>query len=206
LNSIISYPNRGPFGRSTYRGNCTGYLIKDLLFYYKPKNFLECFAGSGTGFDVAKAIGYKNSVHLDLNDKFGNFNMLTDTLPQNYEFIFSHPPYWNIVKYSGTGNVWGNKIHKDDISHIENYDIFITKLDTINKKVYDSLPKGGRHAILLGDVRKKGKYYSIIKDMKWYGELESHLIKIQHNMNSLKKVYNNNFIPIMHEHLLVFKK
>lgn len=207
INSILSYPSRGPYGKSYYRGNCTGYIIRDLLLYYKPKKFLECFAGGGTGLDVARSMGYTNSIHLDLNDTFGNFNLLTDKLPENSDFIFSHPPYWNIIKYSGFNNVWGNKIHKDDLSHIENYDEFISKLNYINKKIFNSLSFGGRHAILVGDIRKKGKYYSIIKDMNWYGELESHLIKIQYNTKSeKKKYYNYNFIPIKHEHLLIFRR
>ena len=43
--------------------------------------------------------------------------------------------------------------------------------------------------------------------MKWFGELESHIIKIQHNCFSDKKIYSNNsFIAIKHEHILVFKK
>lgn len=207
VQSIVSYPERGPYGDAKYRGNCTGYLIKDLLLFYKPRNFLECFAGSGTGYEVARELGYKNSVHLDLNERFGQFNILTDRLPQNVQFTFSHPPYWNIIKYSGKGNVWGNTAHHDDLSHIENYDIFISKLDIINRKIYDSLAPEGRHAILIGDVRRQGKYYSIMKDMKWFGLLESHIIKTQHNTAGERKQYaNQNFIPIVHEHLLIFKK
>lgn len=207
MNSILSYPNRGPYGNASYRGNCTGYLIKDILLRYKPKRFLECFAGSGTGYDVARELGFTKSIHLDLNDRFGNFNLLTDELPQGSDLVFSHPPYWNIIKYSGKNNVWGNTPHKDDLSHIENYDEFIYKLNIINKKIYNSLIPGGRHAILIGDVRKRGKYYSIIKDMEWFGEIESHLIKVQHNTRSQYKKYaNNNFIPIAHEHILIFKK
>ncbi|WP_193063708.1 DNA modification methylase [Oceanobacillus oncorhynchi] len=206
-NSILSYPLRGSYGDSKYRGNCSGYIIKDLLEYYRPNTFLECFAGSGTGFDVAKELGYINSIHLDLNRKFGSFNIMTNDLPKGFDLVFSHPPYWNIIKYSGTGNVWGGKVHKDDLSHIENYSDFIDKLNYVNKKIFDSIKVGGRHAILIGDLRKKGKYYSIIKDMEWYGQLDSHLIKIQYNTRGeKKKYYRNNFIPIAHEHLLVFKK
>lgn len=207
MNSILSYPIRGPYGNSKYRGNCSGYLIKDILLYYKPNKFLECFAGSGTGFDVARELGYTNSVHLDLNDRFGNFNLLTDRLPTGFDLVFSHPPYWNIIKYSGKNNVWGDKTYKDDLSHIEDYEEYINKLNIINKKIYDIIVPGGRHVILIGDVRKKGKYFSIIKDMVWYGEIEAHLIKVQHNTKSQNKKYaNNNFIPIAHEHVLVFRK
>lgn len=207
MNSILSYPIRGPYGNSNYRGNCSGYLIRDILNYYRPTNFLECFAGSGTGFDVARELGYTNSIHLDLNDQFGNFNLLTDELPQGADLVFSHPPYWDIIKYSGKNNVWGTVPHKDDLSHVHDYEEFIQKLDLINQKIYGSINPGGRHIILIGDVRKRGKYYSIIKDMRWYGDLEAHLIKIQHNTKSQNKRYSNfNFIPIAHEHLMVFRK
>ena len=205
MKSILSYPERGPFGDSRYRGNCTGYLIEDLLKYYKPKRFLECFTGGGTGFEVARHLGYKNSVHLDLNPAFGGFNILKDELPQGADFVFSHPPYWNIIKYSG--NAWGDTPLKEDLSQINDYSEFIRLLNQANKKIYQSMHYGGRHALLIGDVRRKGKYYSIIKDMKWFGRLEAHLIKVQHNTRSNHKVYTNyNFIPIAHEHLLIFRK
>lgn len=103
--------------------------------------------------------------------------------------------------------MWGKEPHKDDLSHIRDYEEFIQKLNLINKKVYGSLNTGGRHVILIGDVRKKGKYYSIIKDMTWYGELEAHLIKAQHNTRGQSKKYTRyNFIPIAHEHIMVFVK
>lgn len=207
MNSILSYPYRGHYGSAYYRGNCSGFVIKDLLTFYRPKFFLECFAGSGTGYDVAKELGYNNSIHLDLNEKFGRFNMLTDELPRNADLIFSHPPYWNIIKYSGKNNVWGEEVHRDDLSHILKYEDFIYKLNLINKKIFDSLSINGRHAILIGDIRKNGKYYSIIKDMNWYGQLDSHMIKIQYSTQSQQKRYHSDkFIPIAHEHLLVFKK
>lgn len=66
---------------------------------------------------------------------------------------------------------------------------------------------GGRHALLIGDMRKNGKYYSIIKDMNWYGDLEAHVIKEQHQVTSGRKSYaGSQFIPILHEHLLIFRK
>ena len=48
MNSVISYPDRGQYGRNDYRGNCSGYVIKDLIkqFYpgSKPKKFVEVFS------------------------------------------------------------------------------------------------------------------------------------------------------------------
>jgi len=203
MQSIISYPKRGHWGDSSYRGNTSGYVIKDLIQHFfpsqPPKQFIEVFSGGGTGKDVANDLGIKNSVHLDLNN---GWNALTDDIPYGSDFIFSHPPYWNIISYQKYN---GN--HPDDLSKNMSYEDFIYKMDMVNAKIYQSLLNGGRHAFLIGDIRRKGKYYSVIKDMTWFGNLESHIIKAQHNCLSSKKQYgNNNFIPIVHEHLLVFKK
>ena len=204
MKSIVSYQNRGHWGKSTYRGNCSGHVIKDLIEHFypnsKPKRFVEVFSGGGTGLDVAKDLGITNSVHLDLNT---GWNALQDEIPFGSDFVFSHPPYWDIIKYEKQRGFYS----PDDLSNVMSYEEFISKLDKVNAKIYQSLVNGGRHAFLVGDVRRKGKYYSIIKDMTWFGDLESHIIKTQHNCVSSNKVYvNNNFIPIEHEHLLIFKK
>jgi len=204
MKSIISYPNRGKWGNSSYRGNCSGYVIRDLLLHFfpngKPKKFIEVFSGGGTGKDVCKELGISNSIHLDLNT---GWNALKDEIPYGSDFVFSHPPYWDIIPYESQRGSYD----PDDLSNVMSYEEFISKLDTVNAKIYQSLLNGGRHAILVGDVRKKGVYYSIIKDMTWFGELESHIIKVQHNCWSDNKRYvNNSFIPIVHEHLLVFVK
>lgn len=203
LTSIMDYPERGNWGDSRYRGNCSGHVIKGLLEHYKPKQFMEIFAGGGTGFDVAKELGYESSVHLDLNPRWGGFNVLTDEIPEGTDFTFLHPPYHDIIQYSG--KMWGES-HPDDLSRCPTYDDFIKKLDWVHAKVYASLRNGGRMAVLVGDCRRSGEYFSIIKDMVYIGKLESHLIKIQHNCVSDRKAYGGNFIPILHEHLLVFRK
>ncbi|WP_066412828.1 DNA methylase N-4/N-6 [Sutcliffiella cohnii] len=219
--SIHSTPNRGPWGKSSWRGNCSGYIIKDLIEHFKPSKFVEVFGGSGTGYDVAQSLNLNNSVHLDLNPsfgqsfsheselvcgKYGGHNLLIHNIP-GADFIFSHPPYHNIIKYSG--EQWGEKGkgHPDDLSRCESYEDFIKKLNFINGKIFSSLNNGGRHATLLGDVRSNGKYYSIIKDMAYFGELESHIIKVQHNLYKTEnKEYSSKLIRIHHEHLLIFKK
>ncbi|TPR16767.1 hypothetical protein [Apilactobacillus timberlakei] len=197
--SIMSYKNRGKWGDYSYRGNCSGHVINDLLDTFKPNRFVEVFSGGGTGRDVARDKGYKG-IHLDLNN---GWDALSDEIPVASDFIFSHPPYWDIIKYKDMRN---NQYDANDLSNKMNYEEFIQKLDKVNKKIYDALIVGGRHAFLIGDVRKSKKYYSIIKDMTWFGELEEHLIKEQFNTVSAKKSYGGSFIPISHEHLLIFKK
>lgn len=203
MQSIVSYKDRGHWGNSKYRGNTSGHIIKDLIQhffpYQPPRQFIEVFSGGGTGKDVANELNIKNSQHLDLNT---GWNAVTDEIPYGSDFVFSHPPYWDIVSYQPYNNN-----HPDDLSLNSDYETFIKKLDQVNAKIYQSLLNGGRHAILVGDIRKKGKYYSVIKDMAWLGDLEAHIIKAQYNCFSSHKEYaNKNFIPIAHEHLLVFRK
>src|SRR5574344_1807089 len=99
-----------------------------------------------------------------------------DEIQSGADFVFSHPPYWDIVKYE-----YQRKDYSiNDLSNNMSYEEFIKKLNIVNEKIYCSLVNGGRHATLIGDIRKNGVYYSILKDMKWFGDLESHIIKVQH--------------------------
>lgn len=199
MQSILSYENRGKWGKSSYRGNCSGHIIKDLIEHFQPKKFVEVFSGGNTGKEVCQDLGIKNSVHLDL---LNGWNALIDEIPTGNDFTFSHPPYWDIIKY----DTQRGSFHEDDLSNNMSYDEFISKLDRVNSKIYSALLNKGRHAMLIGDIRKNGQYFSPIKDLTWIGDVEIHIIKAQHNTVSGRKQYNGKFIPIAHEHLLVFKK
>ena len=124
MQSVISYKDRGNYGDSKYRGNCSGYVIKDLISQFypnsKPKKFIEIFSGGGTGKDVAIELGINNSLHLDLNN---GWDALIDEIPSGSDFIFSHPPYWNIISYEKQRG----KFEKNDLSNNMNYEEFIQK-------------------------------------------------------------------------------
>jgi hypothetical protein len=204
LTSVVSYPDRGPWGSASYRGNCSGYLIRDLLTHYRPTSLLEVFAGGGTGRDVARDLGYASSTHLDLNPAWGGWNALTDEVPEGAEFAFLHPPYHSIIPYSGAE--WGDRAHPDDLSRCGSYDEFITKLDAVNAKVFSSLRRGGRMAVLVGDVRRSGEFFSLQHDLAWIGQPEAMIVKLQHNTASSRRSYRGGFVAIEHESILVFRK
>ena len=73
LTSIASYFARGKYGSNSWRGNCSGLLIRDLLQHYKPDTFGDLAVGSGTSIEVAQDLGYTsaNTVFSDLNPKYG---------------------------------------------------------------------------------------------------------------------------------------
>ena len=216
LSSIVSHFARGKYGSNQWRGNCSGLLIKDLLEYYQPKTFGDLAVGSGTSFEVARDLGYtaENSVFSDLNPKYGGVDISVPNLDfPLMDFIFFHPPYFvfpgsSMPVYSGihNGGMWGDDIHPNDGSRITNPVTFKKWFDTCNANLYNLLHNGGRLAILIGDSRYKGKYYSMFKNMDIYGEIEQVIIKRQHNCLTDSVQYSGKFIPIEHEYLVIIKK
>ena len=110
-----------------------GYVIKDLISHFypnsKPKKFVEVFSGGGTGKDVAIELGITNSIHLDL---INGWDALTDEIPTGADFVFSHQPYWDIIKYQYQRNSY----HQNDLSNKMSYEEFINKLNMVNEKIY----------------------------------------------------------------------
>ena len=199
MNSIVSYPNRGPWGSSRYRGNCSGHLLVDLFQHFRPKMVLDPMVGSGTTRDVCEEMGIPGWFG-DLRD---GFNILREPIPQGGDFGFMHPPYHNIVQYSG--NVWG-KSHPEDLSRCPTYEDFLRKLNQAQFALYDALRRGGHTAMLVGDVRKNGTLYPIQRDMAWFGEPVALVIKQQHNCWSQRRDYAGKFIALVHEYLVVTRK
>ena len=90
--SILSYPNRGPWGQSSYRGNCSGFVQKSLIDFYKPNYFVDPAEGGGTSRDVCRQMGIKYT-GLDLKTGFNLLkDKLKDRLDGSPDFIFFHPP------------------------------------------------------------------------------------------------------------------
>src|SRR4026209_2095195 len=57
LTSIVSYPDRGPWGDNRYPGNSSGYLLIDPCATYSPRPVLDPMEGGGTSRDVCADMG-----------------------------------------------------------------------------------------------------------------------------------------------------
>ena len=217
LSSFMAFPSRGKGGENTWRGNCSPqvvraiakYVLDSKQYYGKSiKDFvlLDPMSGSGTSKAAADSLGIK-SVLYDLNPSpaagIGNWNALKDEVHHSGDLIFFHPPYHNIVRYSGS--MWG-QAHPDDLSRCENYEDFLQKLNFVIKKLYMALRKDGRLAILVGDIRSDGHFYSMQNDIMKMGDFESFIVKAQYNCVSDNRTYKKPFIPIVTEYLLVYHK
>jgi hypothetical protein len=203
MTSVVSYPARcSLWGDSRYRGNCDGRLFKNLVLRYRAKRVADPMLGSGTTRDVVAGLNrYKRAgISYWGGDLRDGFDLTRQDLPGRFDFVWIHPPYWNIVRYgSGEG----------DLSACEGYEAFRSLLTDCLKRCYDALTPGGRLAVLIGDARRAGRYTAIIKDVLNFpfGEIRSIIIKVQHNCTSDRKHYGKlEDPPIRHEYCVVFRK
>ena len=209
LTSIVSYPERGEGGNNRYRGNCSPKLIEDLIGFFKPTEICDYMCGSGT----TKAAAYKCGIQSKLYDLHSGFDIMNSDIKERPEFIFWHPPYWDIIKYSDVmykasdvQNRYGYDPRKLDLSRIPNWEQFVEAMNYAMMKQFASLEKGGRMAVLMGDIKKKGKLYSMLAEIIKPGTLENIIIKAQHNCFSDNTQYSGSFIPILHEYVMIVRK
>jgi hypothetical protein len=209
MKSIVSYPDRGNFGKSSYRGNCSGKLIEDIIAQYNLKQLSDFMVGSGTTEDVVKAKGIEGSF-ADLNR---GYDMMSMEIPERSENIFWHPPYHDMVVYSGrqysdseVEKKYGFDPKVNDLSRCTSWEDFVQKMNYCMLKQFHSLENGGRMFVLMGDMKRRGKLYSMLCDIAKPGTLEQIIIKTQNNCVSSSTAYRGSFLPIVHEYLMVVRK
>ena len=217
LTSFMAFPERGDGGSNKWRGNCSPKVVEAILKYvldtkryYRQSTsqfpLLDPMSGSGTSKAVADRCGVQ-SILYDLNPDApygkGGWDALSNDVEDSADLIFFHPPYHDIIKYSG--NMWGSA-NENDLSRCVNYNDFIEKLNFIIKKLYLSLRRDGRLAILVGDIRSNGEFHSIQSDMMKIGTPESFIVKGQYSCTSDSRRYSKPFIPIVTEYMVVFRK
>lgn len=217
LTSFMAFPERGSGGDNQWRGNCSPEVVRSLLryaldckHYYgrQTQDFtlLDPMSGSGTSQAAAQSLGVR-SILYDLNPApacgKGGWDALRDEVDDSADLIFLHPPYHNLIPYSGS--MWG-KPHKDDLSRCSSYSEFMDKLNYIVQKLFMALRRDGRLAILVGDIRSKGRFYSMQHDLMRVGQMEAFIVKGQYNCASDTRSYKKPFIPVVTEYLLLFHK
>lgn len=209
LTSIVSYPERGEGGNNRYRGNCSPKLIEDLIVFFKPHEICDYMCGSGTTKAAADSCGITSRIY----DLHSGFDIMNSEIVERPEFIFWHPPYWDIIQYSDVmykaadvQSRYGYDPRKFDLSRIFDWERFVEAMNYAMMKQFTALEKGGRMAVLMGDIKKKGKLYSMLSEIVKPGTIENIIIKAQHNCFSDGIQYSGSFIPILHEYVLIVRK
>lgn len=202
LTSIHANPRRGPYGSSRYRGNCGGYLIRDLLQYYQPKHVLDPMRGSGTCQDVCRELQITcTSMDIKAGDDAAN--------PASYQgvdavdFVWMHPPYWQMIRYNEDPDCLSNATTLED---------FLDRMMRVLDNCRSVLTKNGKIAILIGGYSSKGRYQPLpqlimaraIDRGLWPATTE--IIRFQHGNTSSRRSYNRSFIPGIHDTCMIFEE
>lgn len=231
MNTVWSFPQRGKWAThdAKYRGNWSPYIPRNLLLRYSHEGdlVLDQFVGGGTTLVEAKLLN-RNIIGVDINNNAlerckekcdfeyensgkvyfyeadaRNLNFIPD---ENIDFICTHPPYANIIKYS--------EDIENDLSHLKVKD-FLIEMEKVALESYRVLKKDKFCAILMGDIRQKGHIvpmsFEVMKIFEKAGfRTKEIIIKEQHNCRATGFWKTNsvkyNFLLIAHEYLFVFKK
>ena len=197
-----------------------------ILRYSKQEDWLlDQFMGSGTTLVEAKLLG-RNAVGVDINPQSvsisetnlqfqsdskskiftrnGNATDLYFIKDGHIDFICTHPPYANIIKYS--------KEIEGDISLLK-VELFIDEMKKVANEAYRVLKKGRMCAVMMGDVRKYGKViplgFRVMECFLMAGFSNKEIIiKEQHNCKATDywRKQKNNFLLLAHEYIFVFEK
>lgn len=207
--SVLSFPKRDDrFGDARYRGNADGRVLLGLISQYNATRIVDPMEGSGTSRDVFDSLWPHPDDRVDANywgsDLRDGFDLTEDAIPmRDVELCYLHPPYWNMIRYSDNPR---------DLSTCNDYREFTSRLGTCISRCAESLATNGRLAVLVGDVRRRGEYTSIVKDVLGCEgsdglQLRSVLIKLQHNCRSDSKRYGKlEDARILHEYCVVFQR
>ena len=228
--SIWSFKERGNWAthKGDYRGNCPPQVPRNLILKYtKEKDIiLDPFCGSGTTMIECKLLNRKG-IGIDVNVnalkiaksrldfQYNNVyepklikadaTNLKKIIPSNkIDFIFAHPPYADIIKYS--------KDIKEDISRLNLQD-FLNQINLFSKECFRILKKGKICSILIGDIRKNKNViplgFDIMNIFIQTGfTLKEIIIKEQHNckMTDYWKNRNVDFYLLAHEYIFILEK
>ena len=204
--SVVSYPDRGPWGDSSYRGNCSGHIVKDIILRFNCHSVFDPAEGGGTVRDVVLGINkyLKRNIDYEGRDLKNNWDILEGRLPEKmFDMVWFHPPYWDIIRYSD---------NPKDLSTCTTLEDFEFRLNQSVERLFHAVKPGGILVILIGDKRKSGNYYALFRTLlmnQKIGQLRALIIKVQHNCRSDGRNYHSQnpfLIPIKHEYCLLFQK
>ncbi len=226
--------------KADYWGNFIPQIPNQFIRRYTKKDdwVLDAFAGSGTTLIECKRLG-RNGIGVELNSnvvKLAKSNIAreksenkvkikliggdsTNTIFKevlhkeginSVQFVFLHPPYWDIIKFSKK---------KTDLSNANTVEEFLKMFGRVIDNTIKCLEDGRYFAVVIGDKYSEGEwiplgFYTMQEVMKRGYKLKSTIVK---NFDATKGKMNQKelwryralaggFYIFKHEYIFLFKK
>lgn len=135
----------------------------------------------------------------------------TKDLPDGFyqsDLQILHPPYPGINDIHYSNHMWkgDSRSISADIQEMP-WEKGMHAVNQAMMRGYAAMPKGAYQAVVVGDIRQKGIFRSMLTNLTLPGEQVQVLIKKQHNTSSGRKYYaNHKFFFIEHEYIVITKK
>jgi DNA modification methylase len=165
--------------------------------------------------DIArKRISDKKKIKIIANDNIAELSKQ----PENYfDLCFTSPPYWDILNMNRSvdkKNIKNYSDKRDDIGNINDYAVFLNKLQEVFSQVYKVLRKNAYCVVNVMDIRKKSVFYPLHSDlanvMQKIGYIYDDIIiwDRQNDYNNMRPLgYPFKFrVNKVHEYLIIFLK
>ncbi|MBT8379440.1 MAG: DNA methyltransferase [Ignavibacteria bacterium] len=237
---IIGKRDQSGAHKADYWGNFVPQIPNQFLKRYTKKGdwVLDPFVGSGTTLIECKRLG-RNGLGLELNKQVAEMAksnvgkekrgdrvkikiLNDDSSTMNYkaqlkklgtksvQFILMHPPYWDIIKFSGK---------KNDLSNAQSLNEFVKMFVKVAEKTYSVLDKGRYCAVVIGDKYSSGEWiplgFYVMQEMMKVGyKLKSTIVKnfdqttAKRNQKDLWRfrALAGGFYIFKHEYIFLFQK
>lgn len=115
---------------------------------------------------IKQEVGERKTLHSILVGDSQDLSVIPD---DSVHLVLTSPPYWNLKEYND---------HEEQLGHIDDYELFLDKLDDVWRGCFDKLTVGGRMIVVVGDVMLSRKRNGIHKVVPLHADIQVRCEKI----------------------------
>lgn len=115
---------------------------------------------------IRREISERKTLHSILVGDSQDLSVIPD---ESVQLVLTSPPYWNLKEYND---------HVEQLGHVNDYELFLNKLDDVWRGCYDKLVVGGRMIVVVGDVMQSRRVHGKHKVVPLHADIQVRCEKI----------------------------